>query len=157
MNVAFGTCEYVERIEGTRGGGEAMLYATAHEYNLTFRCINCGRYEASANYSSDEVVPVDEIKARIYRVRCTVCGWKGEACGVAAIRILRCKRAGPDEMLCDCGHPRKLHARSLRGDYPCRFRGANSDEACRCNAFTITLNHLSWRVIEADIANVART
>ena len=29
-----------------------MLYATAHEYNLTFRCINCGRYEASANYSS---------------------------------------------------------------------------------------------------------
>ena len=127
-----------------------MLYSTAHEYNLTFRCINCGRYEASGNYSSDEVVPVDQIKARIYRVRCAACGWKGEACGVATIRILRCKVAGPDQMLCDCGHPRKLHARSIRGDYPCRFRDANSDEACRCNAFTITLNHCSWRVIEAD-------
>jgi hypothetical protein len=60
-------------------------------------------------------------------------------------------------MLCDCGHPRRLHPRSLRGGYPCRFRDANSDEACRCNAFTITLNHLSWRVIEADIVNGARS
>lgn len=134
-----------------------MLCATAQEYSLTFRCINCGRYEASANYSSDEVVPDDQIKARIYRVRCTACGWKGEACGVAAIRILRCKGAGPDEMLCDCGHPRKLHVRSLRGDYPCRSRDANSVEACGCNAFTITLNHLSWRVIETDITDRART
>ena len=66
-----------------------MLCATAQEYSLTFRCINCGRYEASANYSSDEVLPDDQIKAQIYRVRCTACGWKGEACGVAAIRILR--------------------------------------------------------------------
>ena len=134
-----------------------MLCATAQEYSLTFRCINCGRYEASANYSSDEVVPDDQIKAQIYRVRCAACGWKGEACGVAAIRILRCKGAGPDEMLCDCGHPRKLHASSLRGDYPCRFRDAYSDEGCRCNAFTITLNHLSWRVIENDITDGART
>ena len=134
-----------------------MLCVTAQEYSLTFRCINCGRYEASANYSSDTVVGEEQIKAQIYRVRCTACGWKGEACGVAAIRILRCKGMGPDEMLCDCGHPRRLHARSLRGDYPCRFRDANSAEVCRCNAFTITLNHLSWRVIEADIVNDART
>lgn len=26
------------------------FYATAYRYNLTFRCINCGRYEASANF-----------------------------------------------------------------------------------------------------------
>ena len=133
------------------------MHTKTHEYNLTFRCINCGKYEASGNYSTDEVVPDDQIKARIYRVRCAACGWKGEACGVAAIRILRSKGAGPDEMLRDCGHPRKLHPRSLRGDYPCQFRDAYSDEACRCSAFTITLNHLSWRVIEADIANGART
>ena len=72
-------------------GGDGMLTVTAHEYNLTFRCINCGRYEASANYSSDEVVSEDQTKARRHRVPCTACGWKGEACGVAASRILRDK------------------------------------------------------------------
>jgi hypothetical protein len=69
--------------------GEPMLYATAHEDNLTFRGINCGRYEASANYSSDEVVPDDEIKARIYRVRCTACGWKGKLAKCSAIAAIR--------------------------------------------------------------------
>jgi transcription elongation factor Elf1 len=64
-----------------------MLCATAPGYNLTFRCINCGRHEASTSYRSDGVESEDQIKMRIYRVNCAACGWKGEACGLAAIRI----------------------------------------------------------------------
>jgi transcription elongation factor Elf1 len=64
-----------------------MLCTAAPGYNLTFRCINCGRHEASASYPSDGVVREDQLKARIYQVNCAACGWKGEACGFAPIRI----------------------------------------------------------------------
>jgi len=65
------------------------FYGTAHRYNLTFRCIHCGTYEASANFRSDRAESEDQLKARIYRVHCARCGWRGEACGFSALRILR--------------------------------------------------------------------
>jgi hypothetical protein len=64
-----------------------MLWATGSTYNLTFRCLNCRRYEASARYPSDAVVREEQLKARIYQVNCAAYGWKEEACGFAAIRI----------------------------------------------------------------------
>ena len=64
-----------------------MLCVTVQKYSLTFRCINCGRNEASATYSSDTAVAEEQVKVRIYRVSCTACGWKGEACGFSAIRV----------------------------------------------------------------------
>ena len=67
------------------------FYGTAHRYNLTFRCIHCGGYEASANFRSDPVELEEEIMARVYRVQCARCGWKGEVCGISAVRMLRYK------------------------------------------------------------------
>ena len=67
------------------------FYATAHRYNLTFRCINCGSYEASANYRSDRVLCPDQLKAQIYRVHCASCGREGEAIGFSAIHVLHYK------------------------------------------------------------------
>jgi hypothetical protein len=67
------------------------FYATAHRYNLTFRCINCGSCEASANYRSYRILRADQIKTQIYRVHCSACGWNGEARGFSAIQILRYK------------------------------------------------------------------
>ena len=67
------------------------FYARSHRYSLTFRCMNCGRHEASANFRSDRIQPEDQIKEQIYPAQCTGCGWKGEACGLSAIRILRYK------------------------------------------------------------------
>lgn len=76
------------------------FYATAHRYNLTFRCVKCGSYEASANYRSDRVLSPNQLKAQIYRVHCARCGWKGEAIGFSAIHLLHYKSKetyGPDE------------------------------------------------------------
>ena len=67
------------------------FYATAYRYNLTFCCISCGRYEASANFRSDGIECEEQIKARIYPVRRAGCGWKGEPCGCSVTRILRYK------------------------------------------------------------------
>jgi hypothetical protein len=64
-----------------------MQCATGSRYSLTFRCINCGRYEAFASYRSDGVESEAQFKTRMYRVKCAACGWKDEACGLAAIRI----------------------------------------------------------------------
>lgn len=43
---------YCRTLQGTIHALGLEFYATAHRYNLTFRCIRCGRYEASANYRS---------------------------------------------------------------------------------------------------------
>jgi hypothetical protein len=56
-------------------------------YVLTFRCINCGRHEASANYLTEHIIPEDRIRDRIYQVRCNSCGWSGDACGLCAICV----------------------------------------------------------------------
>jgi transcription elongation factor Elf1 len=56
-------------------------------YLLKFRCLNCGRYEAFACYPSEAVMPMDQIKARIYKANCKACGWNGEVCGVSALQI----------------------------------------------------------------------
>ena len=93
---------YCRTLQGTIHALGLELPVTAHRYNLTFRCIRCGRYEASANYRSDRIEADDQIKARIYPVRCAGCGWKGEACGSSVIRILRYKSKEtykPDEQL----------------------------------------------------------
>jgi DNA-directed RNA polymerase subunit N (RpoN/RPB10) len=82
---------YCQTLQNTTHALGLEFYATAHRYNLTFRCISCGRYEASANYRSDRIESEDQIKARIYPVRCAGCGWKGEACGFSVIRVLRYK------------------------------------------------------------------
>lgn len=82
---------YCQRLKGKKYALGLEFYETAHRYNLTFRCIQCGRYEASANFRSDRVELEDEIKSRIYRAQCEGCGWKGEVCGLSAVRILRYK------------------------------------------------------------------
>lgn len=79
--------EAVNRVKAQMDGGNSMQCAAAPSYNLTFRCIICGRYEASATCPGDSIVSEDQIRARIYRVHCATCGWKGEACGLSAIRI----------------------------------------------------------------------
>ena len=56
-------------------------------YVLTFRCINCGKHEVFANYSTDEVEPEDRIRGRVYKVSSNSCGWNADACGLSAIRI----------------------------------------------------------------------
>ena len=71
---------YCRTLQGTIRELGLEFDATAHWYNLTFRCIKCGRYEASANYRSNRIEFEDP-----------GCGWKGEACGLSVIRILRYK------------------------------------------------------------------
>ena len=61
---------------------------THRGYILIFRCINCGRPEAFALYPTEGIEPYEQIRARIYQVRCSSCGWHGEACGVSASNIL---------------------------------------------------------------------
>jgi hypothetical protein len=56
-------------------------------YILKFRCVNCGRPEASASYACEGVPADDQIKARIYEANCQSCGWKGSVCGICAIQI----------------------------------------------------------------------
>jgi hypothetical protein len=56
-------------------------------YILLFRCVNCGRPEASATYSSASFLPHYQIEARIYEANCAACGWKGEVCGISAVQI----------------------------------------------------------------------
>ena len=51
-------------------------------YVLTFRCINCGKYEVFVNYRTEHIVHEDRIRDRIYQVRCNSCGWSGHACGL---------------------------------------------------------------------------
>ncbi|PYT77279.1 MAG: hypothetical protein DMG40_24135 [Acidobacteria bacterium] len=80
---------YCQRLQAQNHALGLEFYKTAHRYNLTFRCIQCGKYEASANFSSDRVEQENHLKAGIYRVQCARCGWKGEACGLSAVRILR--------------------------------------------------------------------
>ena len=79
-------CEKVQEKDRALG---LEFYRTAHRYTLTFRCIHCGKYEASANFRSDQAEFSNQLKARIYRVQCARCGWKGEACGLSAVRIFR--------------------------------------------------------------------
>lgn len=64
-----------------------MLSAKIHDYLLTFRCVNCGRNELYAHYSSECAVFDIELRSRIYQVLCRGCGWKGEACGLSAVNI----------------------------------------------------------------------
>ena len=56
-------------------------------YILSFRCINCGSHEALARYPTGSIEREEEIRARIYHVSCSSCGWNGDACGVSAINI----------------------------------------------------------------------
>lgn len=80
---------YCERVQEKNRALGLEFYRTSHRYTLTFRCIHCGKYEASANFRSDQSEPSNQLKARIYRIQCARCGWKGEACGLSAVRILR--------------------------------------------------------------------
>jgi len=48
-------------------------------YILTFCCVNCGKPEIFAQYPSEDVVPEDQIRARIYQVGCNYCGWRGDS------------------------------------------------------------------------------
>ncbi len=57
------------------------------DYILKFRCVNCRRPEACAYYACESVVSADQIRGRIYEANCEGCGWKGEVCGVSAIRF----------------------------------------------------------------------
>ena len=64
-----------------------MTRAEARGYVLKFRCVYCGRHEVSVEYPCEGVVPMDEIKARIYEGRCKACGWNGKVCGDSAVQI----------------------------------------------------------------------
>lgn len=82
---------YCQRLDAEHHALGLEFYQTAHRYNLTFRCLQCGRYDAWTNFRSDRVEREEKIKSRIYCVQCAGCGWKGEACGFSAVRILRYK------------------------------------------------------------------
>lgn len=82
---------YCQRLNSEEHALGLEFYQTARRYNLTFRCIHCGRHEATANFRSDRVEHEDQIMSRIYCVQCAGCGWKGEVCGFSAVRILRYK------------------------------------------------------------------
>ena len=64
-----------------------MTGAETRGYVLKFRCVYCGRHEVSVEYPCEGVVPMDEIKARIYEGRCKACGWNGKVCGDSAVQI----------------------------------------------------------------------
>ena len=56
-------------------------------YVLTFCCINCGKHKVFAQYPSDSMESEEQIRGRIYQVSCNSCDWRGDACGLSAIRI----------------------------------------------------------------------
>ena len=58
-----------------------------HWHRLVFRCVYCGRKEASAKGFSESHLPENRIRARIYQVTCKSCGWKGDVCGLSALEI----------------------------------------------------------------------
>jgi hypothetical protein len=60
---------------------------TPRGYTLTFRCVNCGRHEATAFYPSGEALPIEELRKRIYEVTCSACRWRGAVCGMSAVAI----------------------------------------------------------------------
>ena len=64
-----------------------MIETKTHWCLLAFRCVNCGRKEASAKDSFEGEVHEDQIRARIYQASCRSCGWKGEVCGFSAMGI----------------------------------------------------------------------
>jgi flavoprotein len=65
-----------------------MKVGKAQGYVLTFRCINCAEPdEVIATHPSENLLAEDEVRARIYSVRCNSCGWRGDACGISAIHI----------------------------------------------------------------------
>ena len=66
-----------------------MKIGKTQGYVLTFRCVNCGEPEVFATYPSENLVTEEEVRARIYSVRCNSCGWRGDACGISAIDIHR--------------------------------------------------------------------
>jgi heterodisulfide reductase subunit A-like polyferredoxin len=65
----------------------SMKTGKTQGYVLTFCCINCGTHGVFAQYPSDGMESEERIRARIYQVSCNSCGWKGDACGLSAIRI----------------------------------------------------------------------
>ena len=65
----------------------SMKTGKTQGYVLTFRCINCGKHGVFAQYPSDGMESEERIRARIYQVSCNLCSWKGDACGLTAIRI----------------------------------------------------------------------
>ena len=65
----------------------SMKTGKTQGYVLTFRCINCGKHGVIAQYPSDGMESKERIRARIYQVSCKSCGWKGDACGLSAVRI----------------------------------------------------------------------
>jgi len=56
-------------------------------YVLTFRCVNCGKDEVFASYSTEHIMPEERIRDRIYQVRCNSCGWSGDVCGLSAVCV----------------------------------------------------------------------
>ena len=44
-----------------------MKTGKAQGYVLTFRCINCGKYEVFAKYPTGEIEPEDQIRGRLYQ------------------------------------------------------------------------------------------
>jgi transcription elongation factor Elf1 len=64
-----------------------MNGAETRGYILKFRCVYCGEHEVSVEYPSEGVVPMDEIKSRIYEAHCKACGWNRKVCGISAVQI----------------------------------------------------------------------
>jgi hypothetical protein len=57
------------------------------EYILAFRCLNCGRHEALASFSSQTDLSDEDVRMRMLHAQCGSCGWSGEVCGAAASSI----------------------------------------------------------------------
>lgn len=70
-----------------------MKTGETQRYTLTFRCINCGKFEVFADCPSDNVLEEGQVRGRIYEVTCNSCGWRGSACGLSAVSVSHTARS----------------------------------------------------------------
>src|SRR3974377_2257150 len=59
-------------------GSLSMKIGKTQGYVLTFRCINCGKFEVFAKYPTEGLEPEDRVRGRLYQVSCESCGCSRE-------------------------------------------------------------------------------
>ena len=85
------------RVPRPTSAGSCSLQEATQCYTLTFRCVNCGKPEAYAAYSSDIAIREDDLRFYLYEARCRGCGWKGSFCGFSATLV--CRVANPEKQV----------------------------------------------------------
>jgi len=87
----------ISRVRRPTSAGSCSLQEATECYTLTFRCVNCGKPEAYAAYSSDIAIREDDLRFYLYEARCRGCGWKGSFCGFSATLV--CRVAHPEKQV----------------------------------------------------------